>query len=94
MQVTLVSRDANGCPIVPAGPYAGSRWPADLLTGPAGRIGDVSCRIVGPRAQIEIKEMMPVWVPGLPRREKDRADVTRLRAALARNGGWNAPPKA
>jgi hypothetical protein len=82
VQVSLVGRDADGCPIVPAGPYAGSRWPADLLDGPVGRIGDVSCRIVSPRAQIEIKQMMPVWVPGLPRRDKDLADITRLRAAL------------
>jgi hypothetical protein len=82
VQVALLGRDADGCPIVPAGPYAGARWPADLLDGPPGRIGEVSCRIVSPRAQIEIKEMMPVWVPGLPRREKDRTDVARLRAAL------------
>ena len=82
VQVTLLGRDADGCPTVPAGPYAGARWPADLLDGPPGRIGDITCPIVSPRAQIEIKEMMPVWVPGLPRRDKDRADITRLRAAL------------
>lgn len=83
VQVTLLGRDADGCPTVPAGPYAGARWPADLLAGPPGRIGDVTCPIVSPRAQIEIKEMMPVWVPSLPRRDKDREDITRLRAALA-----------
>jgi hypothetical protein len=82
VQITLLSRDADGCPMVPAGPYAGARWPADLLDGPPGRIGDVTCPIVNPRAQIEIKEMMPVWAPGLPRRDKDRQDIARLRAAL------------
>jgi hypothetical protein len=83
VQVTLLGRDADGCPTVPAGPSAGARWPADLLDGPPGRIGDVTCPIVSPRAQIEIKEMMPVWVPGLPRRDKDRTDIAQLRAALA-----------
>lgn len=82
VQVTLLGHDADGCPIVPAGPYAGARWPADLLAGSPGRIGDVTCPIVSPRAQIEIKEMMPVWVPGLPRRAKDLEDIVRLRAAL------------
>nr|BFE68098.1 hypothetical protein GCM10020092_013990 [Actinoplanes digitatis] len=42
----------------------------------------MSCPIVSPRAQIEIKEMMPVWVPGLARREKDRRDIALLRAAM------------
>ncbi|MFI7545915.1 nucleotidyltransferase domain-containing protein [Actinoplanes sp. NPDC049599] len=82
VQVTLLGRDPGGCPTVPAGPYAGARWPPDLLDGPPGRIGDLVCPIVNPRAQIEIKEMMPVWVPGLPRRDKDRADIALLRAAL------------
>jgi hypothetical protein len=83
VQVALLGRDHDGCPTVPAGPYAGARWPADLLDGPPGRIGAITCPIVHPRAQIEIKEMMPVWVPGLPRRLKDREDISRLRAALA-----------
>ncbi|GAA3340132.1 hypothetical protein GCM10020358_26530 [Amorphoplanes nipponensis] len=83
VQIALLGRDHDGCPVVPAGPYAGARWPVDLLDGPPGRIGDVECPIVSPRAQIEIKEMMPVWVPGLPRRAKDSEDVARLRAALA-----------
>jgi hypothetical protein len=80
----LFARDHDGCPTVAGGPYAGERWPADLLDGPIARLGDVRCRIAGPRAQIEIKQMMPVWVPGLPRREKDAADITRLQMALDR----------
>ena len=78
----FLGRDADGCPTVPAGPYAGACWPADLLDGPPGRIGDITCPIVSPRAQIEIKEMMPVRVPGLPLRAKDCADISQLRAAL------------
>jgi hypothetical protein len=83
VSVTLLGRDHDGCPTVPAGPHAGARWPANLLDGRAWRLGGVAFRIVSPRAQIEIKEMMPVWVPGMARRDKDRADVARLRAALA-----------
>jgi hypothetical protein len=49
VQVTLLGEDVDRCPTVPAGPYAGTRWPADLLAGPPGRIGDVSCPIVSPR---------------------------------------------
>ncbi len=78
----LLGRDTDGCPTVAGGPHAGARWPTDLLTWQPCRLGDVTCRIVGPRAQIEIKEMMPVWVPGAPRRDKDAWDVARLRAAL------------
>jgi hypothetical protein len=87
VQVTLLGRDADGCPTVPAGPFAGARWPANLLEGPPGRIGDITCRIVNPYAQIEIKEMMPVWVPGMPRREKDAQDIARLRASLSSRTG-------
>ncbi|UYM25553.1 hypothetical protein NQP46_28410 [Streptomyces albus] len=39
--------------------------------------------MVAPRAQIEIKRMMPVWDPSLPRREKDQVDI----ALLERHSG-------
>lgn len=64
---------------VAGGPYRGEPWPADLLDAPMGRLGELTCPVVGVAAQIEIKEMMPVWVPGLPRREKDMSDLARLR---------------
>jgi hypothetical protein len=54
-----------------------------MLDAPPGRIGDLECPVISPRAQIEIKKMMPVWVPGMARRSKDAADIARLRAALA-----------
>jgi hypothetical protein len=38
---------------------------------------------MSPEAQIESKEMMPVWVPGRPRRPKDAADIALLRQALS-----------
>jgi Aminoglycoside-2''-adenylyltransferase len=82
VSLTLLGRDGAGQPVVPAGPYAGERWQVDLLAGDPAVLSGVTCPIVSPRAQIEIKEMMPVWVPGLARRPKDRDDIARLRAAL------------
>ena len=80
LQFALLARDADGAPTVAGGPYAGAAWPADLLDAPPSRIGDQTCPIVSPRAQIEIKQLMPVWVPGMPRRAKDAEDIRRLKA--------------
>lgn len=80
LQFALLARNADGTPIVAGGPYAGSLWPADLLDTQPGAIGDQTCPIISPRAQIEIKQMMPVWVPGMPRRSKDADDIRRLQA--------------
>ncbi|MEV0459335.1 nucleotidyltransferase domain-containing protein [Catellatospora methionotrophica] len=92
--VGLLGRDAAGCATVPAGPHAGTRWPHGMLDGPPGSLGGVTCPVISPQAQIEIKDMMPVWVPGLPRRDKDRTDIALLTASLAdRNlAAGGAPP--
>ncbi|MFI2201083.1 hypothetical protein ACH47Z_09965 [Streptomyces sp. NPDC020192] len=63
-------------------PRGGTPWPDGLLDAEPGRVGDVEAPVVGPRAQIEIKRMMPVWGPSRPRRAKDIEDVARLEAAL------------
>lgn len=84
LQFALLARDADGAVVVPAGPYAGARWPADLLDAEPGRIGAQRCPIISPRAQIEIKRMMPVWVPGMARRAKDAKDIARLRRSVER----------
>lgn len=65
------------------GPLVGTPWPQDLLDGGPGGLGGLSCPVVAPRAQIEIKRMMPVWDPSLPRREKDQVDI----ALLERHSG-------
>ncbi|GLX21612.1 MULTISPECIES: nucleotidyltransferase domain-containing protein [Streptomyces] len=78
----LLARGADGGPVVAGGPWAGEPWPRGVLEGPAGRIGDLGCAIVSPAAQIEIKRMTPVWIPGRPRRAKDARDIARLEAAL------------
>ncbi|MEV6350772.1 aminoglycoside adenylyltransferase [Actinoplanes sp. NPDC051851] len=82
--VTLLGRDDAGCPVVPAGAWAGEPWPEDLLDGPPGELAGIVCPIVSPRAQVEIKRMMPVWNPDLPRRAKDAEDIERIEAALRR----------
>ncbi|MEU8777362.1 aminoglycoside adenylyltransferase [Streptomyces sp. NPDC048606] len=84
---TLLDRDAAGRVVVAGGPWAGAPWPEGMLdaAGP-GRIGGLRCAIVAPRAQIEIKRMMPVWDPSRPRRAKDAEDIARLEAALGAQG--------
>jgi hypothetical protein len=77
-----LARDEGGQVTVGGGPWAGERWPEGMLNWPPGSIGQVQCPIISPMAQIEIKEMMPVWVPGRPRRLKDTRDIERLRQAL------------
>jgi hypothetical protein len=82
----LLSKDRFGRVVVAGGPWAGEVWPEGMLDASVGCIGVLRCRIISPRAQIEIKQMMPVWVPGRPRRRKDTEDITRLEAALREQG--------
>ncbi|MFF4966209.1 hypothetical protein [Streptomyces sp. NPDC001037] len=86
----LLSKDRFGRVVVAGGPWAGEVWPEGMLGAPVGRIGALRCRITSPRAQIEIKQMMPVWVPGRPRRRKDTEDIARLEAALREQGAHPA----
>jgi catechol 2,3-dioxygenase-like lactoylglutathione lyase family enzyme len=84
MQMSFVwlTRHAEGQVRVAGGQYAGQAWPDSMLDWPPGTNGPVHCPIISPHVQIECKEMWPTWVPGSPRRDKDAADVTRLRQAL------------
>jgi hypothetical protein len=83
LSFALIARNSTGQVIVPSGPWAGEAWPDGMLDWPLGAIGDVSSPIISPHAQIVIKKMMPVWVPGMPRRPKDAEDVALLEAALS-----------
>lgn len=79
-----LGRAGDGTVVVAGGPHAGEPWIEGMLEGCPGRIGDLSCPVISAEAQIEIKRMTPVWVPRLPRRRKDEADIARLAAALGR----------
>jgi hypothetical protein len=77
-----LATDSAGQVVVGGGPYAGESWPEGMLTFDPGHIGGLRCPIINPQAQREIKEMMPLWMPGFPRRAKDAQDIALLRAAL------------
>ncbi|WP_326558748.1 nucleotidyltransferase domain-containing protein [Micromonospora sp. NBC_01796] len=80
--IALLDRDGAGRVVVAGGPYAGEPWPAGMLDAAPGRLAGLTCPVIAATAQIEIKRMMPVWVPGLARRDKDRTDILLLRTAL------------
>lgn len=84
---TLVDRDTEGRVTVAGGPWAGTFWPDGPPAAEPGRIGAPEAPIVVPRAQIEIRRMMPVWDPSRPRRAKDAEDIARLEAAPRRRAG-------
>ncbi|MGK5521588.1 nucleotidyltransferase domain-containing protein [Micromonospora sp. URMC 107] len=83
MSLAYLARDAMGQVVVGAGPWTGTALPDGMLSGPPGRIGPLTVPMISVAAQIEFKEMFPVWIPGRPRRAKDAADLTRLRATGA-----------
>ncbi|MGW3606099.1 hypothetical protein [Micromonospora sp. NPDC005161] len=53
-----------------------------MLDAPAGRIGALTVPTISVSAQIEFKQMYPIWMPERPRRPKDADDLARLRAAV------------
>lgn len=82
LSFAYLDRDADGRVVVGAGAWAGTPLPPGMLDSPPGRIGAVTSPIISAAAQIEFKEMFPVWMPERPRRPKDVADLARLRAAV------------
>ena len=78
-----LARSDNSAVVVGGGPWAGEPWPARMLEDAVtGHFAGLACAVISPAAQVEIKQMMPIWVPGRPRRGKDIADIRRLRAAM------------
>jgi len=82
----LLATAPDGDVIVAGGPWAGAPWPTGMLTGPVCSLLGVTCRVISPEAQIEIKQMTPTWIPGRPVREKDQSDIERIREAMASRG--------
>jgi GNAT superfamily N-acetyltransferase len=80
--------------VVAGGPYAGEAWPTAMLNPTVGHLDAIRALVISPEAQIEIKEMMPVWVPGRPRRGKDEIDICLLRSELRRRQRSGIEPPA
>lgn len=79
LSFALVRELDDGRVVVAGGPYADSEWPTGMLDGPIGELAGIRCAVISVAAQIEIKEMTPVWIPGRPRRQKDLDDIDLLR---------------
>jgi hypothetical protein len=78
-----LARGSNHSVLVGGGPWAGEPWPDRMLQDAVPvRLGGPICTVISPAAQVEIKQMMPVWVPGLRRRDKDVTDIARLLNAM------------
>lgn len=78
-----LARTDSGDVVVGGGPYMGEPWPKNMIDNTAiGELEGIRCPIISPEAQIEIKLMMPIWVPGFRRRDKDTLDIAKLEAAL------------
>ena len=82
--IAPVTTGTYGLPVVGGGPWEGAAYPADMLSGAREcSLAGVRATAISPRSQIEIKQMMPEWVPTMRRRAKDLTDIARLRAFLA-----------
>ncbi|SBT50741.1 nucleotidyltransferase domain-containing protein [Micromonospora narathiwatensis] len=87
LSFAYLDRDAEGRVVVGAGPWAGTPLPDGMLDARPGRIGPLAAPIISVAAQIEFKEMFPVWMPTRPRRAKDAADLARLRSSVSEPRG-------
>jgi aminoglycoside phosphotransferase (APT) family kinase protein len=88
--VTLLERNEFGV-VTAGGRWADSPWPAGMLDGPVGQIGDVRCRVISAEAQLWAKEEVPKAL-GHAQREHDPADIVLLRGAIARRAGRDDAP--
>lgn len=78
-----LARTDSGDVVVGGGPFMGEPWPENMIDNTlVGELAGICCPIISPEAQIEIKRMMPVWVPGFRRRDKDARDIELLEATL------------
>ncbi|WP_230010323.1 nucleotidyltransferase domain-containing protein [Microbacterium sp. Bi128] len=81
--IAPLSSAADGRVVVGGGPWRNAALPKDILANALEcQLGGIQCAVISPAAQIEIKQMMPTWVPGLPRRSKDAADMDLLAEAV------------
>lgn len=81
--IAPLARAGDGRVVVGGGPWRNAPLPKDILANALEcQLGGIQCPVISPAAQIEIKQMMPTWVPGLPTRLKDAADIDLLAEAV------------
>lgn len=74
----------DGQPNVAGGPFEGEPWPSTMIAdSERRRLHGVGTDVIRVAVQIEIKRMMPTWVPTLGRR-KDLDDIRLLEGTLTR----------
>ena len=83
LHVALLEETERGV-VTAGGRWADTPWPAGMLAGPVGRIGDVRCRVISAEAQLFAKEHVPRAL-GHAQREYDAADIELLRRFGAGN---------
>lgn len=90
--IAPVTLGTHGLPVVGGGPWEGAAYPADMLSGASEcTLAGVRATAISPRSQIELKQMMPEWVPTMRRRSKDITDIARLQAFLAATDSTGSP---
>jgi hypothetical protein len=87
LQVALLGESQNGDVVVAGGPAAGAPWPNGMLGTTVGHLGHLTCPIIEPQVQVEIKRRFPEWRPDLPIYPKHETDIALLREALGRARG-------
>lgn len=81
--IAPIARATNGRVVVGGGPWRNAALPENILANALEcQLGGIHCPVISPAAQIEIKHMMPTWVPGLRRRSKDATDIDLLGEAM------------
>ena len=78
VELYLMDRNEQGLAIV-LGPWKEWPWMPGALEAPPGRIGDIVCPTVSLDALLDTKEQYQQHVPDRPPRDKDIADMDRLR---------------
>lgn len=71
---------------VTAGRWSDWPFPQGAFAAPVGQLGDIVCPIVSAAAQLDVKMNFHKHPAGGPLRQKDPADIERLRAYIAGSG--------
>ena len=84
LEIVFIDRNQAG-QIVTPGVWADWPWLAGTFEEAPARLGDLMCPVTSAASLLETKERYAQHPAGEPLREKDVADIERLRALLARS---------